>query len=187
MNLPNILTLSRIVLIPVFVIAYYLPFEWSNKACAVLFAIAAITDWLDGYLARRWNQATPFGAFLDPVADKLMVAIALAVIIEHYQTPWITVPSMIIIGREIVVSALREWMAERGKRDNVKVSFLGKLKTACQMWAILFLLLGATAGWVYWGGVLLVYLAAGMTLWSMYLYLTASWEYLFASEEQKQS
>jgi len=183
MNLPNILTVSRIVLIPVFVIAYYLPFSWSHIACAAIFAIAAGTDWLDGYLARRWNQTTPFGAFLDPVADKLMVAMSLAVIIEFYREPWITVPSMVIIGREIVASALREWMAERGKRDNVAVSFIGKLKTACQMWAILLLLIGASEGWVFWSGIVLVYLAAGMTLWSMYLYLTASWEYLFAAEE----
>lgn len=183
MNLPNILTLSRIVLIPVFVIAYYLPFDWNYKACAIIFAVAALTDWLDGYLARRWNQTTPFGAFLDPVADKLMVAISLAVIIENYQNVWITVPGMVIIGREIVVSALREWMAERGKRDNVAVAFIGKVKTAAQMWAILLLLLGATAGWVYWTGLTLMYMAAGLTLWSMHLYLTASWEYLFAEQE----
>lgn len=183
MNLPNILTVSRIVLIPVFVIAYYLPVAWNFEACAIIFAVAAGTDWFDGYLARRWNQTTPFGAFLDPVADKLMVAIALAVVIEHYQSVWVTVPSMIVIGREIVVSALREWMAERGKRDNVAVSFLGKLKTACQMWAILLLLLGNTEGWVYWSGMGLMYLAAGLTLWSMYLYLTASWVYLFAEEK----
>ncbi len=183
MNLPNILTLSRIVLIPVFVITYYLPFEWSHKASAVIFAVAAFTDWLDGYLARKWNQTTPFGAFLDPVADKLMVAISLVVIIENYQNVWLTVPGIIIIGREIVVSALREWMAERGKRDNVSVSFVGKVKTAAQMWAIFLLLLGATAGWVFWSGIVLLYLAAGLTLWSMHLYLTASWEHLFAEQE----
>jgi len=183
MNLPNILTVSRIVLIPVFVIAYYLPVSWNYEACAILFAVAAATDWFDGYLARKWNQTTPFGAFLDPVADKLMVAIALAVVIENYQSVWVTVPSMVVIGREIVVSALREWMAERGKSDNVAVSFWGKLKTACQMWAILLLLLGGIEGWVYWSGMSLLYLAAGLTLWSMYQYLTASWVYLFVEEK----
>lgn len=182
MNLPNILTVSRIVLIPVFVIAYYLPFSWNYQACAIIFGVAAITDWFDGYLARKWNQTTPFGAFLDPVADKLMVAIALAVVIENYKDVWVTVPSMIIIGRELVVSALREWMAERGKRDNVAVSFLGKLKTVCQMWAILLLLLGPLSAWIYWSGMMLIYLASGLTIWSMYLYLTASWHYLFSEE-----
>ena len=183
MNLPNILTVSRIVLIPVFVIAYYLPFSWNYEACAIVFTIAAGTDWFDGYLARKWNQTTPFGAFLDPVADKLMVAIALAVVIENYQSAWITVPSMIIIGREIVVSALREWMAEHGKSDTVAVSFMGKLKTACQMWAILLLLLGPLEDWVYNLGIILMYVASGLTLWSMYQYLTASWVYLFADEK----
>ena len=112
-----------------------------------------------------------------------MVAIALAVVIENYQSVWVTVPSMVVIGREIVVSALREWMAERGKRDNVAVSFLGKLKTACQMWSILLLLLGYTEGWIYWSGMSLLYLASGLTMWSMYQYLTASWVYLFAEEK----
>ena len=183
MNLPNILTVSRIVLIPIFVIAYYLPVSWNYEACAIVFTVAAGTDWFDGYLARKWNQTTPFGAFLDPVADKLMVAIALAVVIENYQSVWITVPSMIIIGREIVVSALREWMAERGKSDNVAVSFMGKLKTACQMWAILLLLLGSLEAWVFWLGIVLMYIAAGLTLWSMYQYLTASWVYLFSDDK----
>ena len=182
MNLPNILTLSRIVMIPIFVIAYYLPFDWNYLACGLVFTIAGATDMLDGYLARKLNQATPFGAFLDPVADKLMVAIALTVVIENYQSVWVTVPSMIIIGREIVVSALREWMAERNKRDNVAVSNMGKLKTACQMWAILFLLLGIPDDWRFVAGISLIYIAAGLTIWSMYLYLTASWEHLFSEE-----
>jgi len=182
MNLPNILTVSRIVLIPVFVVAYYLPFSWSYTASAIIFTIAAGTDWLDGYLARKLDQSTPFGAFLDPVADKLMVAISLTVIIESYQSVWVTVPAMIIIGREIVVSALREWMAEQGKRDNVAVSFIGKLKTACQMWAILLLLLGKDGGWLFGSGMTLIYIASALTLWSMYLYLTASWVHLFVEE-----
>ena len=182
MNLPNILTVSRIILIPVFVISYYLPVDWNYLLCGLVFTIAGATDMLDGYLARKLNQATPFGAFLDPVADKLMVAIALTVVIEHYQNVWITVPSMIIIGREIVVSALREWMAERGKRDNVAVGNMGKLKTACQMWSILFLLIGVHGGFYLNAGVILIYVAALLTIWSMYLYLTASWEHLFVEE-----
>jgi len=169
MNLPNILTLSRIVMIPIFVIAYYLPVDWNYLACGLVFTIAGATDMLDGYLARKLNLATPFGAFLDPVADN--------------QSVWVTVPSMIIIGREIVVSALREWMAERKKRDNVAVSNMGKLKTACQMWAILFLLLGIPDDWRFIAGIILIYIAAGLTIWSMYLYLTASWEHLFAEEK----
>ena len=116
MNLPNILTLSRILMIPVFVLLFYLPFNWHFLVSAMVFALAAATDWLDGYLARRWNQATPFGAFLDPVADKLMVAVALALLIEEYHNLWLTLPAMTIIGREVVISALREWMAEMGKR-----------------------------------------------------------------------
>lgn len=185
MNLPNILTLSRIILIPVFVIAFYLPVSWNFYACAAVFWIAAVTDWFDGYLARRLNQTTPFGAFLDPVADKLMVAISLTVIIEHFQSVWVTVPAMIIIGREIVVSALREWMAERGKRDNVKVGFLGKVKTMCQMSCIFFLLIGASVSWSYTLGMILIYVAAVLTLWSMIQYLTASWADLFAAENSQ--
>ena len=182
MNLPNILTVSRIVLIPVFVVAYYLPIDWNYLLCGLIFTIAGATDMLDGYLARKLNQSTPFGAFLDPVADKLMVAIALTVVIEHYQSVWVTVPSMIIIGREIVVSALREWMAEKGKRDNVSVGNMGKLKTACQMWSILLLLLGIHGGTYFVTGMVLIYVAAALTIWSMYLYLTASWSHLFAEE-----
>ena len=183
MNLPNILTVSRIVMIPVFVIAYYLPVEWNHYACAALFWIAAVTDWFDGYLARKWDQSTPFGAFLDPVADKLMVAISLAVIIEQFQSVWVTAPAMIIIGREIVVSGLREWMAEQGKRDNVKVGMVGKIKTFCQMSCIFFLLVGAQQVWSYNLGIFMIYVAAGLTLWSMVQYLIASWSHLFASQE----
>ncbi|MHC9037299.1 CDP-diacylglycerol--glycerol-3-phosphate 3-phosphatidyltransferase, partial [Cobetia marina] len=112
MSIPNILTLIRILFIPLLVVCFYLPYNWSLPVTALLFALAAVTDWFDGYLARRWNQTTPFGAFLDPVADKLMVAVALGLLIERYDSLWMTIPSLIIIGREIVISALREWMAE---------------------------------------------------------------------------
>lgn len=183
MNLPNILTLSRIVLIPVFVIVFYLPVEWNYYASAGIFWVAAVTDWFDGYLARKWDQMTPFGAFLDPVADKLMVAISLAVIIEEFGSIWVTVPAMIIIGRELVVSSLREWMAERGKRDSVAVGYIGKVKTMCQMSCIFFLLIGAQIDVSYWFGMALMYIAAILTIWSMVQYLTASWATLFSAKE----
>ncbi|WP_289086394.1 CDP-diacylglycerol--glycerol-3-phosphate 3-phosphatidyltransferase, partial [uncultured Spongiibacter sp.] len=141
MNIPNALTLFRIVLIPVFVLLFYLPFPGSYLATAAVFGLAGITDWLDGYLARKLGQSTPLGAFLDPVADKLMVAVALALLIERYDAWWFTLPAVIIIGREIVISALREWMAELGKRTSVAVSYLGKVKTTAQIIAIIGLLL----------------------------------------------
>ncbi|MBR9905509.1 MAG: CDP-diacylglycerol--glycerol-3-phosphate 3-phosphatidyltransferase, partial [Gammaproteobacteria bacterium] len=140
MNIPNILTLARIAFIPLLVVLFYLPFSWSMPVAAGLFGLASITDWLDGYLARRWNQSTPFGAFLDPVADKLMVVVALALLIERYDTLVLTLPALVIIGREIVISALREWMAEMGKRGMVAVSWVGKLKTTLQMVSLLILL-----------------------------------------------
>ena len=140
MNIPNTLTLFRIALIPVFVILFYLPFSWSFLASAMVFVLAAVTDWLDGYLARRLNQSTSFGAFLDPVADKLMVVIAIVLLVNEQQTAWFTIPALVVVGREILVSALREWMAEIGKRTSVAVSWLGKVKTFVQMLAIITLL-----------------------------------------------
>src|SRR5690554_1971476 len=140
MNIPNILTLARIAFIPLLVMFFYLPYAWSMPLAAGLFALASVTDWLDGYLARRWNQSTPFGAFLDPVADKLIVVVALALLIERYDAMWLTLPALVIIGREIVISALREWMAEMGNRGSVAVSWIGKLKTTLQMVALLILL-----------------------------------------------
>jgi CDP-diacylglycerol--glycerol-3-phosphate 3-phosphatidyltransferase len=119
MNIPNFLTLLRVLLIPIFILLFYLPFSWSYWAASAVFALAAVTDWLDGYLARRWRQSTPFGAFLDPVADKLMVTTALVLLTAEHANLWLTVPASIIIGREIVVSALREWMAELGARGQV--------------------------------------------------------------------
>lgn len=179
MNLPNILTLSRIIMIPVFVAIFYLPFEWSYLVSASIFALAAATDWLDGYLARKLDQSTPFGAFLDPVADKLMVAVALAVLIEEHSAILLTIPATVIIGREIVISALREWMAEVGSRASVAVSYIGKVKTTAQMAAIVGLLAfppGVTQADVALG---LLYIAAALTLWSMGLYLKAAWADLF--------
>ena len=124
-NLPNILTLLRIALIPIFIGVYYLPWEGRHLASAAIFGIAAGTDWLDGYLARKLDQFTPFGAFLDPVADKLIVASALIMLLESHANVLFALPTLVIIGREIVISALREWMAELGSRTSVAVSYLG--------------------------------------------------------------
>src|SRR5690606_6348155 len=140
MNIPNLLTVLRVLLIPVFILLFYLPFDWSYWAASGIFALAAVTDWFDGYLARRLEQSTPFGAFLDPVADKLMVAVALVLLVEEHANIWLTLPAAIIIGREIVVCALREWMAELGERAQVAVSQWGKWKTAAQMGALVILL-----------------------------------------------
>ncbi|GAA5169421.1 MULTISPECIES: CDP-diacylglycerol--glycerol-3-phosphate 3-phosphatidyltransferase [Halomonadaceae] len=181
MNIPNLLTLARLVFIPLLVILFYLPFAWSLPLTAALFGLAAITDWLDGYLARRWDQSTPFGAFLDPVADKVMVAVALALLVERFDSALLTLPALVIIGREIVISALREWMAEMGKRASVAVSWIGKIKTTLQMVALL-LLLGTPPGtWVANLGMMTLYLAAILTLWSMLRYLRAAWPELTRS------
>lgn len=177
MNLPNIITLARILLVPVFVVIYLIPGQWTYIAAAVFFGLAAFTDWLDGYLARRLNQTTPFGAFLDPVADKLIVVAALILLIAHHGSLWLTLPGLIIVGREIVISALREWMAEMNSSGAIAVSTLGKVKTTVQMIAIFMLLAyepDLTAPWVF-GGYVLLYVAAFMTLWSMTLYLSAAW------------
>ncbi|MGB1092616.1 MAG: CDP-diacylglycerol--glycerol-3-phosphate 3-phosphatidyltransferase, partial [Oceanobacter sp.] len=141
MNIPNMLTLGRILMIPLMVISYFWFGLGGKTWAAVLFSLAAITDWFDGYLARKLNQTTPMGAFLDPVADKLIVAAALMLLVHSYNAVWMTVPAMIIVGREIVISALREWMAEIGKRAHVAVSMVGKVKTALQMVSIILLLL----------------------------------------------
>ncbi|WP_280553647.1 CDP-diacylglycerol--glycerol-3-phosphate 3-phosphatidyltransferase [Halomonas sp. 25-S5] len=181
MNIPNLLTLARILFIPLLVVLFYLPFAWSMPLAATLFALAAVTDWLDGYLARRWDQSTPFGAFLDPVADKLMVAVALALLIERYEAIWLTLPALVIIGREIVISALREWMAEMGKRGQVAVSWIGKVKTTLQMVALLVLLAFTPGTPLALLGVATLYLAALLTLWSMFLYLKSAWPHLSSS------
>ena len=140
-NLPNTLTLIRIGLIPVFIAVYYMPWQWSHLLSAAIFGVAALTDWVDGYLARKLGQVTPLGAFLDPVADKLIVVAALVMLLEVHSSIWFALPTMIIIGRELVISALREWMAEQNYREAVAVSMLGKIKTWVQMVAVALLLL----------------------------------------------
>lgn len=185
MNIPNTITLFRIALIPVFVVVFYLPYEWSYVASGAIFFVAGATDMLDGYLARKLNQSTPFGAFLDPVADKLMVAIALGLLIERFAADWgwiFTLPALIIIGREIVISALREWMAELGNRTSVAVSMVGKIKTMAQMFSIfLFLMLDLEHQMpiLFGQGVVIafvaLYVASILTIWSMFIYLKAAW------------
>ncbi|MEQ8290047.1 MAG: CDP-diacylglycerol--glycerol-3-phosphate 3-phosphatidyltransferase [Gammaproteobacteria bacterium] len=177
MNIPNTLTLLRIVLIPVFVLVFYLPIGWSNEVACIIFVVAAVTDIFDGYLARRLNQLSKLGAFLDPVADKLMVAVALVLIVERQPNIVLALPAAVIICREITVSALREWMAEIGARSKVAVSLLGKVKTISQMVALGFLIfhesvLGLP---VYGIGLVLLYVAAILTLISMFQYLRIAW------------
>ncbi|AQZ95751.1 CDP-diacylglycerol--glycerol-3-phosphate 3-phosphatidyltransferase [Halopseudomonas phragmitis] len=186
MNIPNILTVMRVVLIPIFILLYYLPFHWSYLGAAIIFTLASVTDWLDGYLARRLQQSTPFGAFLDPVADKLMVAVALILLVQSHGNFWITAPAVVIIGREIVISALREWMAELGARAHVAVSNLGKYKTAAQMVALVVLLANppVLTYWVIIGYVLLM-ISAVLTLWSMVVYLKAAWPHMSMGSDQK--
>lgn len=175
-NLPTNLTLLRIALIPLLAVSFYLPWQHANLLCTGLFLLAGLTDWLDGYLARKLNMETAFGAFLDPVADKLMVAFVLVLIVQAQADPFIAIPAAIIIGREITIASLREWMAEIGQRAKVKVSQLGKWKTTAQMTAITLLLyredlLGFPINTI---GFWLLYVSAILTLWSMINYLTAA-------------
>ena len=186
MNIPNLLTLLRIILIPVFIIVFYLPLSWVNILTTAIFAVAAATDWLDGYLARKWQQTSAFGAFLDPVADKLIVAFALVLLVQSDPTPWMAIPAAVIIGREITISALREWMAELGQRAQVAVSYVGKVKTTAQMMALGMLLyqepfLGLP---IYEMGYVLLYVAALLTLWSMTVYLQAALPLLTQGKQQ---
>lgn len=182
-TVPNLITLFRVILIPVFVVVYFIDWQWAHQAGAFIFCLAAITDWFDGYLARRLKQSTPFGAFLDPVADKLIVGAALLMITHSYASLWITLPSIALLIREIYVSALREWMGQNGVREVVKVSFIGKAKTTAQMLAIIGLLsgletfMGVTIYWVTLGHILL-YVATVLSIWSMVVYSRAAWPHL---------
>ena len=186
LTIPTWLTLLRILMIPVLVLVFYLPYAWTNFASAAIFGLAAITDWLDGWVARKYEQHSAFGAFLDPVADKLMVAVALFLIVQGHPTPWMAFWAAVIVGREIAVSALREWMAGLGQRATVKVALIGKVKTTVQMLAIGFLLYSIHQPyapnptlWIDrpafhigdWG----LAAAALLTLWSGVEYLIAAW------------
>jgi CDP-diacylglycerol--glycerol-3-phosphate 3-phosphatidyltransferase len=178
-TVPTMLTLLRIALVPVLVLFFYLPFSWSNLACTVVFVLAAVTDIADGYIARKTGQMSRFGEFLDPVADKIMVATALILLVqrqESYQAIF-ALSAAIIIGRELAISALREWMSEIGEQALLKVSGVGKLKTIFQMTAIGVLLYHENMGWIPIAliGELLLYTAAALTLWSMWVYLKSAW------------
>jgi CDP-diacylglycerol--glycerol-3-phosphate 3-phosphatidyltransferase len=182
MNVPILLTLARMGMIPFFVLVYLLPGRWTQFVAAALFGVAAVTDWLDGYLARRLRQTTRFGAFLDPVADKLMVVTAVLLLAVQHNNVYFTLPALVIIGRELVIAALREWMAEMNQRGVVKVTRLAKFKTGVQIAAVLVLLLfppGSPFAMLVVGYVLL-YAAAALTLVSMLAYLRKAWPALRA-------
>ena len=176
-TIPNLLTSFRIAAIPLVVLIYYLPFDWAGQASALLFGLAAVTDWFDGYVARKLQQTSKFGEFLDPVADKLIVSTALIVLLQNDPRIHLVAVAAVIIGREIAVSALREWMAELGARAAIRVTFFAKWKTALQMFGIGFMLYRTPSFGlpVYAIGQLLLVAAAGLTLWSMVNYLKASW------------
>ena len=184
LNLANFLTLLRIAAIPVVVVCFYSPLDYARPIAAILFGLAAITDMIDGWVARKFGQMSRFGEFLDPVADKLMVSIVLVMLVQAESGWFEDIIAMIIIGREITISALREWMATIGERANVKVSAAGKVKTTLQMFGIAFMvyqndLLGLP---IYTIGFVLLVLAAIMTIWSMMIYLRAAWPFIAADQ-----
>lgn len=187
-NVPTALTLSRIAVIPVFIVIFYLPVPWANDVCTMLFVAAAITDWLDGYIARKYSLTSRFGAFLDPVADKLMVTVALILLVSKNPTEYpgifLAIPAAIIIGREITISALREWMAEVGESAKVAVSYIGKIKTAAQLVAIPMMIFREPLFGIFPVvdiGLVLLYAASILTLWSMLIYLRGAWPTLSSS------
>lgn len=187
LNIPNILTGIRILLIPVFIATFYIPTRWASLVTVLIFIFAALTDWLDGYLARTLGQTSKLGEFLDPVADKLIVVIALVLLVSEDHLYFVAIPAAIIIGREIVISALREWMAELGKRASVAVSNVGKVKTVLQMFAIIFLLVARPTSYfnyqiILFTGYILLFIAAFLTLWTMCMYLHAAWPELSLKE-----
>ena len=184
LTIPTWLTLARIAMIPVLVVVYYLDYRWTNVAATAIFVFASLTDWLDGWIARRYHQYSAFGAFLDPVADKLMISTALVITVQYHHTIWMALWASVIIGREIAVSALREWMAELGQRAKVAVATVGKVKTVVQMVALGFLLyreplLGLP---IFQIGEWLLAAAAILTLWSGFEYARAAWPALRAQE-----
>ena len=177
LTLPTAITLFRIALIPLFVVVFYLPFRWVNEVAFAIFVLAALSDWVDGYLARSMQQESRFGAFLDPVADKLMVVVVIVLLVQANPSIYVALPSLIIIAREISVSALREWMAQLGSSASVKVSFIGKAKTVTQMAALALMiyadpLMGLS---VFEIGLATYYVAAILTIYSMIIYLRAAW------------
>nr|WP_282452690.1 CDP-diacylglycerol--glycerol-3-phosphate 3-phosphatidyltransferase [Lysobacter sp. CAU 1642] len=184
-TIPTALTLLRIASIPVLVVVFFLPYNWTHLAAAAIFTLGALTDWLDGWVARRFGMYSAFGAFLDPVADKLAVAVALVLIVQRHPTMFMAVLAAIIIGREITISALREWMAEIGQKARVRVAGIGKIKTIVQMVALVMLLyyqpIGPLPTLLVGEGLLAV--AAALTLWSGFAYLRAAWPAMAASDD----
>ena len=190
LSLPNLLTGFRILMIPVLVLVFYLlPLDVRYLAAAFVFSIASLTDWLDGYLARSMGQTTPFGAFLDPVADKLLVAVALILLVEVHASALLAIPALVIVGREIVVSALREWMSQYSDLGGVKVSMIAKVKTGFQMTAIIVLLSQPPSldNLLVILGFLLLYVAAGLTLYSMAQYIELAWPDLSQGMKKRDS
>ncbi len=185
-NIPNLLTWLRIVLIPIFIVAYYWGNVWGYLITTGIFVFACLTDWLDGYLARKLHQESRFGAFLDPVADKLIVVAALTLLVESYSTFIFSIPAIIIVSREIVISALREVMATYGQSRRVSVAFMGKIKTFLQMTSIAILLSQPrfidVDNYMVLVGFVLLYVSVILTIWSMLLYLHAAWGTLRISE-----
>ncbi|TXH03547.1 MAG: CDP-diacylglycerol--glycerol-3-phosphate 3-phosphatidyltransferase [Nevskiaceae bacterium] len=177
LTLPLLLTILRVAVIPLVLALFYLPVTHARQIATVLYAAACITDWFDGWLARRWHQTSKFGAFLDPVADKLLVAVCLVMLLHARPDAMLAVLVAIIIGREITISALREWMAELGSRANVAVSWIGKLKTGFQMTAIGMMIWEIPTFGLPWFeiGFALLFVAAALTIWSMAVYLKAAW------------
>ena len=189
LNLANLLTLFRIAAIPVVVICFYSPLDNARPIAAIIFGIAAVTDLFDGWVARRYNQMSRFGELLDPVADKLMVSIVLVMLVQAQSSWFEDVIAMIIIGREITIMALREWMATIGERANVKVSMAGKIKTTLQMFGIAFMvyrndLFGIP---IYKVGFVLLVIAAVMTIWSMMVYLKAAWPFIVKDQDEQKA
>ena len=184
LNLPTVLPLFRIALLPVLVVVFYLPFRGANIAASVVFIAAAITDWLDGWIARRYGLTSAFGAFLDPVADKLMVAVTLFLLVQDNPTVPMAIISAVIVGREITISALREWMALIGERARVKVAGIGKIKTIMQMVALIVLLYQKDLDGLrlFHVGEVLLGIAAVLTIWSGLVYARAALPVLRASE-----
>lgn len=192
-SLPMMMTWTRVILIPVFLILYYSPLEEARFWAGLAFMIAAITDWFDGYLARKLGVSSKLGAFLDPVADKLIVSAALVVVAveyaDHAQSLWITLSAIVIMMREVSISALREWMAENNAREVVAVSQLGKIKTASQLAALTWLLYGGTLWGVDWGslGFPMLYFAAILTLITWWQYFRAAWPVLLGTLDSETS
>ena len=192
LTIPNILTVARIIAIPIFIIAYFLSPDQKNTVAVAIFVLAALTDWLDGFLARKLKEVSPFGAFLDPVADKLIVCTALVLLVSDdnvsdqvlFQSIF-TISVIIIVGREVSVVALREWMAEKGQRASIATSYLSKSKTFLQMLAIILLLYGQSINEfpTLVVGELLLYIAAALTIWTMFLYLRNAWPILTFKEK----